>query len=170
MIYISQNCLAGHLYHLKGVQFTTPFIWCVIDFYSMKKLITEWENINFHNYKLEKQDTQYNIIIDNLVKIQYVHYKYDEKCLEPIKKDFGDIFYNKIEDYIITKYENRLKRMEECKEIPLFCICNFKTIYEDAVYTEKQLKELEQYNNVKVLRGCETKNPIESSIRFFNLL
>ena len=165
MIYISQNCLAGHLYHLKNIPFNHPFIWCVIDFNSMKTMITEWYKINFNNYVLEKE-TNYNIIIDNKIKIQYVHYKFDSMCNIPIKKDPGDIFYNKIENYIVQKYEDRIKRMANDK--PLFCIANFKTIYNDAFYTYEQIKELEQFNNVKILRGFEDKTPIETSIEFFN--
>lgn len=166
---ISQNCLSGHLYknHYKE-EFENPFIWTVIDFNSMLYLIQNWNRINFRNYELVKDNNwNFSIIIDNKVKIQYVHYKFDAASKTPTIDNVGSILYYKIWEYIIQKYEERLKRMLSKNEEPIFCICNFNTIYPDATYTEEQLKELNQYKNVRILRGCERKGPVESAALFF---
>ena len=169
MILISHNCLAGHLYKLIGQKYTCPFIWTVIDFNSMKTLITEWDKINFKNYKLEKDNNwNFKIIIDNKVTAQYVHYKFDPTATVLIKKGPGDICYNKIWEYIINRYEERVNRMCCEKTKPIFCIVNFNTIFSDAFYTEQQLNELEKYENVKILNTCINNTPMEAARIFYN--
>lgn len=169
MIFISHNCLAGHLYHLIGQKYTCPFIWTVIDFNSMKTLITEWDKINFKNYRLEKDDKwNFKIVIDDKIKVQYVHYKFDPTASVLIKKGPGDIYYNRIWEYIISRYEERINRMNNENTKPVFCIANFNTIFPDAIYSEEQLKELEKYENVKILRGCENKEPVETAKIFIS--
>ena len=166
---ISQNCLAGNIYknHLKS-KFENPFIWTVIDFNSMLFLIQNWNTINFKNYELVKDDNwNFSIIINGKVKVQYVHYKFNPKCKTPILDNVGSIHYYKIWEYIIQKYKERLNRMLEKKEEPIFCICNFNTIFTDAIYNEEQLKILSKYKNVHILRGCEHKEPGESANLFY---
>ena len=85
-----------------------------------------------------------------------------------IKKWPGDICYNKIWEYIINRYEERIERMNNENTKPIFCIANFNTIFLDAIYSEDQLKELEKYENVKILRGCEKFEPKSTAIQFYN--
>lgn len=165
---ISQNCLNGGLYHFLNEKYGNPFMWVVIDFNSMLYMIQNWDNIDFENYELVKDDKwNFSIIIEDKIKIQYVHYKQNPNFTIPQKTGPGDICYYKIWEFIVQKYEERLKRMKEQNIKPLFCICNFNTIYQDAIYTEEQLKILEQFDNVKVLRGFEKKEPRESSYAFY---
>lgn len=167
---ISQNCLSGNIYqNCLREQFSNPFIWTVIDFSSMLYLIQNWKSINFKNYELVK-DTNWNfsIIIDGKVKVQYVHYLFDKNCKTPMLDNVGSIHYYKMWEYIIQKYEERLNRMLEKNEDPIFCICNFRSIFPDAIYTEEQLEILSNYKNVHILRGCEHKEPGESANLFYN--
>lgn len=165
---ISQNCLSGGLYNYVGEPYGNPFIWTVIDFNSMSYLIKRWDFIDFDNYELVKDDSwNFSIIIDEHVKVQYVHYKLDANYKTPTKIGPGDICYCKIWEFINQKYVERLQRMKTNMIKPLFCICNFNTIYNDAIYTEDQLKQLETFENVRVLRGFETKEPRESAYAFY---
>lgn len=166
---ISQNCLAGNIYknHLKS-EFENPFIWTVIDFNSMLYLIQNWNSINFKNYELVKdKNWNFSIIIDEKIKIQYVHYKFNPACKNLMKDKIGNIYYCKIWEYIVHKYEERMNRMLAKNEEPIFCICNFNTIFPDAIYTEEQLEILSKYKNVHILRGCEYKEPGESAKLFY---
>lgn len=169
---ISQNCLSGNIYkNCLKQQFGNPFIWTVVDFNSMLHLVKCWYNINFANYELVKDEHwNFSIIIDNTVRVQYVHYIFDPKAttIQMHCNVRGDIKYCKIWEYIIQKYEERLNRMLEKKEEPIFCICNSDTIYEDAVYTEEQLKILEKFKNVYILRGYEHSNVVNNANLFFN--
>lgn len=165
---ISQNCLTGDLnrYYFHN-EYQNPFVWTVISFNDMYKLINEWDNINFLNYTLVKdKNWNFSIVIDNKIKIQYVHYKFSPQDNKP-RKVGVDIYYNKIWEYIVEKYEKRIKRMLEKNQKPIFCICNFKTIYKDAIYTKEELSILEKYNNVKILKNCENLEPGQAASIFY---
>ena len=166
---ISNNCLSGYLYkdYLKE-EFGNPFIWTVIDFNSMLYLIQNWNNINFKNYELVKdKNWNFSIIIDNKVKIQYVHYKFNKNVVFKDKTEPGtDIESNKIWEYIIQKYDERLERMLRKKESPIFCICNVNTLFEDCHYNNEQLSTLQKYKNVYVLTGYD-KNETKDNAKIF---
>lgn len=167
---ISQNCLAGNIYknHLK-TEFNNPFIWTVIDFNSMLYLIQNWNDIDFEKYDIIKdKNWNFSLIINNAVKVQCVHYIFNPNCKIPTLDNVGSVHYCKIWEYINQKYEERLNRMKLLNENPIFCICNFHTIFPDAIYTNEQLEVLSKYNNVYVLRGCENKEPVESACLFYN--
>lgn len=152
---ITQNCISRQLYMLSNCQYETPFINTVIDFKSMKYLIEHWNDINFYNYELVK-DSQWNfsIIIDEKVKIQYVHYKFSATAKTLMVKD-DELYYNKIWEFIIEKYESRLKRMQASKKLPVFILTDTLSLYKDAIYTNEQLKELSKYKNVIIFYGMK---------------
>ena len=127
--FISNNCFGGFLYNELGLQYKNPFIWSIIYPNDYKKLMANYENIDFSNYKLDIDNSMYFIEIDNIVKVFYPHYKYDEATLIATKVK-NDIFYKDIDKYIIEKYNERCDRMT--KE-PIFMLCrhtlNGKIIY-----------------------------------------
>lgn len=97
-----------------------PFAWCIIDFNSCFNLVKHWDSINFENYRLKKDDNfNISIIIDNLVKVDYVHYRFHKNYNTPTKIE-EDIFYNKIWEFIVDKYIKRLKKMRESNINPVF--------------------------------------------------
>lgn len=49
------------------------------------------------------------IVIDDKIRIEYNHYKYDENIATPTVIN-QEIYYNKIEDYVISKYKSRLSK------------------------------------------------------------
>ena len=108
---LSHHCVSGRIYQQLGMQFKNPFMWCVIppeDFYY---LYNHYNEIDYKNIKLEKAGKDYKLTIGDKISIYYVHYKYDKDANVPIKKFKIDIFYNKIEDYILDRYYARLERM-----------------------------------------------------------
>lgn len=165
---ISNNCLSGFLYKdFLRTEFENPFVWSVIDFKSMLYLIQNYNKINFKNFELIKDNNwNFSIIIDNNIKVQYVHYKFSPtaKTVQINPKIAGEVFYNKIWEYIINIYNKRLERMIN---EPIFCICNFNTIFPDAIYTNKELEILSQYKTVKILKGCEQMNPFDAAKNFY---
>lgn len=130
---IAHNCVGGRICQQKGMRYGNPFMWSVIppeDFYY---LYTHYNELDYNKIKLEKIGTDYRVTIDGKVRVIYVHYKYDKNAKTPIKKTKIDVFYDKIDQYILEKYAIRLGRM---KETPLFIVtdreffskpeCNFK--------------------------------------------
>lgn len=154
---ISQNCLNGYIYKLLHRQFNHPLFWCVIDFNSLVYLIENFDIIKFEEYEL-KHDDEWNfyMLVDGHVKVQFVHYKLNKKYHVPTKTVTDhDIEYDRIWEYIVEKYESRLKRMKENMCEPLFLISNGITVFRDCVYTSEQLQFLKKYKNVIVFDGLD---------------
>lgn len=141
---ISNTCIGAYLYKLLNLKFENPFCWSVIDFDSMYYLIKNYEKINFKNYELTKTpDWWFTIIIDNVIKVHYVHYKFDKNANKPTRCG-SNIIYNKIWEYIVEKYEERLTRMHGQ---PIFVI---GSIHPCHWYTENEI--------YKICKICKKKN------------
>lgn len=147
---ISHNCVSGRIYQMKGLRYENPFVWCVIppeDFFYLYK---NYNNINYKNIELKKEDNNdYKLIVDGKIRVFYVHYKYDETSIVPTKKTDIDIFYNKIEDYIIEKYFTRLERM---KDKPIFIVTDriFLSYPEFSFKKDDLLKYINKENCIVV--------------------
>jgi uncharacterized protein (DUF1919 family) len=108
---ISHNCVGAEIYKEKGWRYRNPFMWCVIppdDFYY---LYSHYYQIDFSNIELEKEGKFYKIVVDGKINVYYVHYKYNKNATVPKKQNEVDIVYDKIEEYIVEKYNVRLSRM-----------------------------------------------------------
>ena len=116
---ISNNCCGAFYYDQNNMKQLNPFRYCWFDVKSVYNIVFNYENINFRNYELQKDNNwNFYINIDNKVKLNLIHHKFDSTAITPYKKG-DDIFYSKIWEYIIEKYEMRLNRMTEK---PLFII------------------------------------------------
>jgi hypothetical protein len=164
---VSNSCIGAYLHkQFLKKPFNNPFMWTVVDFDSFVYLIENWKNINFQNYELVKDEKwNFSIIIDDKVKLQFVHYKFNPNYKTPTLDKLGNILYYKIWEYIVEKYEERISRMLTLTEEPIFCVCNFNTIYADSIYSKEQLEKLSSYKNVHILTGCEQMNIHEASKR-----
>lgn len=164
---ISQNCLAAEIYKLTNCAYQNPFASTVIQFDSLKYLIENWDNIDFDNPKVELTEDNYPIIVLNeKCRIEYVHYRQSNEFDIP-RKEGAYIFYKDCISFVLEKYNRRLERMKTNAEKPMFCICNFKTIYKNSIYTQEQLAELSHYENVKILVGVEELEPNIAARRFY---
>ena len=145
---IGNSCIASWITtKLLNQAFINPFTWCIMDFESSYNLVKNWENINFNNYELVKDNNwNFSIIIDKIIKVQYVHYHFDKNANSIISKN-NDIFYNKIWEYIIEKYIQRLKRMKELNIDPIFIFAYAKnTSNKNNIFTLEQQKKLVELN------------------------
>lgn len=119
-----------------------------MDFESSYNLVKYWDEIDFTNYELVKDDNwNFSINVDNKVKIQYVHYKFSPKYSKPTKVDV-DIFYNKIWEYITDKYNSRVNRMLKSKEDPIFIFaCAKGAVNKRSSFTLEQQEKLASLNS-----------------------
>lgn len=120
---ISNNCTGGFIYQtiLKS-EFQNPFIWCRILPDDFIFLLKNKEKINFNNISLEKTAKEleenkpiFYINVDDKINLYYTHYWFNKRYDKPYKEN-NEIKYNKIWEYIVDKYFDRLKRMKEQKE------------------------------------------------------
>jgi uncharacterized protein (DUF1919 family) len=140
---ISANCLGGHIYRdLLHVKYDNPFIWTRIDSDSFIHLLENYENINFNNFVLIKESNKlenFRIIIEDKIKIQFTHHKFDKNSIKPTVKNV-DVYYNKIWEYIVEKYESRIKRLS--KTIDLVAVDDWS----------------DNINVYRILEICKNKN------------
>ena len=123
-----------------------PFSYALIDFNSMKYLIENYDNLNLHNYKLIKEDGwKFSIIIENKIKVFYLHYVFNPKVEYYHNKINHNIESNKIWEYIVKKYEERLTRMEKENITPIFVLGSAGN--DRNHYSEQQVLELLNMKN-----------------------
>jgi hypothetical protein len=96
-----------------------------MNFESSYNLVKYWNEINFFDFELIKNDkSEFSIVIENKVKIQYPHYNYAPMHKQPFSKSI-DVYYYKIEQFIVEKYLERLIRMKDVDPIFIFATANF---------------------------------------------
>lgn len=146
---ISNTCLSAIIQRdFIKQEYENPFCWNLIDFDSMYYLIKNYENINFDNIELTKnKNWEFSLIIDKKVKVQYVHYKFNIND-NNITKRGSDIFWNKIWEYIIDKYNERKNRMITKNNKPIFIIGSIHR-WKYHTYSEKEI--------IKICELCTAK-------------
>ena len=131
-------------------------MWCIVQPDDMAKMIIHFNDINFgkvsivpsHFYtstryyrtEFKRELSQpffiFKCIVDNLINIHYVHYRWSETYNTPTKVDVN-VYSNHIWDYVLNTYIRRVKRMIKEHITPTF-ICNCT----DAAYTLDAQKRL----------------------------
>lgn len=128
---VSNCCLGGYAYKdIFNTHFASPFIWCWMNTADVITLIENFKNIDFHNYEIEpesqlKEGACFRLKVDNKITITYSHYQL-KKGINGIEKDENRhmVYGSKIWEYVVEKYEERLKRMENENKEPVFLICD----------------------------------------------
>lgn len=89
------------------------FSWC--KYSDLINLVTR--QVNFGNFKLEetidpwRKGKCYDIMIDNCIRLLFIHHIRNDKYLEPTLTSLIDIQYKYIYKYVVDKYVARCKRM-----------------------------------------------------------
>lgn len=121
---ISHNCIGARIYQEKNMEYGNPFMWSIIPPDDFWYLYNHYDEIDYSKIKLTKVKNDNVIVIDDKISVYYVHYRFDKNAKVPTRriKDGVDIYYDKINEYIIEKYNTRLARMNELKVKPLFIV------------------------------------------------
>ena len=137
---ISNTCVGSYIQRdFIKKPYDNPFCWNIIPAESMKILITDFHNINFKKYKLVKDEKwNFSVIIDDKVKVNYVHYLFSKDDAVPRIKNV-DVYYNKIWEYIVEKYEIRTQRMLSSQEEPIFII---GTTWPGNYYNKNEIEKI----------------------------
>ncbi len=130
---ISNCCLGGFIYQdVLKVQFSNPFIWSWLNKDDVIYLIQHYDKINFNDYELStynnlplKDEVCFQLTIDDKIKIIYSHYQFiKNKDVLEIDRTRNMVYHNKIWEYVVAKYDERLKRMIDENTPPVFLICD----------------------------------------------
>lgn len=130
---ISNCCLGGFVYKdVLKQQFANPFIWAWLNQEDVVYLVQNFDKINFKNYELStynnlplNDEVCFQMIIDDKIKIIYSHYQFikNKDTLE-IDRKRNMVYYNRIWEYVVAKYNERLERMCSENKSPVFLICD----------------------------------------------
>ena len=148
MLVIGNTCVGGWIYVIVKQKYNNPFIWCEIDGKNFLNLIVNFNTIDFKKRRLitvglEKIKCRkvFAIEIDSQVVVSFPHHIKDETFKAPTKckSDYigWDMRYEKMEEYLLEKYDQRLERMLKRKETPIFIVDTSVTEKEEAEKIEK---------------------------------
>jgi hypothetical protein len=158
---IANSCVGGFIYKNELKEpFQNPFIWSLIDFESMLYLAKNFYSINFNNIrltdvgKIEDDTWEFHLIIDNNVLVKYVHYKFSMFDKHPTVRGI-DVFYDKIWEYIIDKYRERVSRMIRGGIPPTFVFANWFNKRETELDYMK-LQKLNELTDSSIICAVDT--------------
>jgi len=158
MLVISNNCCGGRFYNRHNLEFNNPFIWMVCPNDSIMYVMNNFNKINWFNYDFEKSTLKKNtyiIKVENVIELHYVHYNFDSKATKLYtNKDTNEVYYCRIWEYINQKYLDRVQRMLECKDKPIFLIRDEAYANSNSKYSIKDIA----YNNSDYKRIIITKD------------
>lgn len=143
---ISNSCIASWITtRILNREIDSPLAWATIDPVSMSNLVENFYDIDFSKYKIEKyRNNTFSVIIDGKVRVNYVHYKKDLKQKTP-KVIKTDVFYSKIEEFILQKYASRLSKFNKDSE-PIFIIGFPSNAESEANYTPDDVHNIISHN------------------------
>lgn len=114
---ITNNCLGGFIYRdILKTEYQNPFIWTAINHLDLLSIIENFQTINFSNVIIDKEgdglSNNFITIIDDRYRIYNHHVGFSKNDLIP-RYEENNVFYQKPWEYIMNKYESRLKRMKD---------------------------------------------------------
>lgn len=131
---ISNSCLGGYIYQFSNEELTNPFQWCFIEPNDFLNLIIYYNKLNYKNITFHQSSevkSTYDVIVDNIVKLKYIHYV-EKKCnVDTISGH--NVITNDAKRFISNIFNRRLPRMTEQ---PIFIYCDNIHKNDDAI-TEK---------------------------------
>jgi hypothetical protein len=111
---ISNNCFGGFIYKNLHIQYNNPFIFSMVHFSDIAHIFMDslnWANIQLEHTKgPHYRNSAFDIVVDNHIRIHYVHYLEDMVHEPPIIQD-GNVLGKDIYKYVADKYIERVKRM-----------------------------------------------------------
>lgn len=136
---ISNCCLGAYTYQRMNMPYNNPFMWSIMRYDDIASIIQNWANIKWNNIDLSSADTlgpeyypsefplneryrtrTYYITIDHQITVWYVHYLNSTRHAVPTRVNGIDIAYNKIWEYVVEKYRERVGRMILQTTHPIF--------------------------------------------------
>lgn len=154
---ISNCCLGGFITRdVLHEPFSNPFVWAWLTTEDVCHTIQHYTNINFRNFRIKPhhdeivEDCCFDVLVDNQITIVNSHYRFNSNYkTEFIDKQRNIVESDHIWEYVVNKYIERVKRMEQIHEQPVFILCDNRNGY--GIFTESQIKLLASQHLYKVV-------------------
>lgn len=124
MFIVSSDCIGGYLYQNEHEMYNNPFMWSVIPFHDMCKLIDNFRSINFSNVSLsasEKFEHCFKIIIDNSINVHYPHNVYSKRAIN-LTRAKNNNYWVHADKLTLDNYMKRVERFSNTDVVPTFVI------------------------------------------------
>lgn len=158
---IGNSCVSAFISKLCLKEtYNNPFCWCKMEFESIYNLIKNYETINFKNVEFIKTENFYTAIIDNQIKVQYIHYIEDD-TLSELTFEKTNVKGPNILEYVKEKYFTRLTKM---KDEPIFILAAgyWQEYYLDDTQIQ-QIIDLNSKYNIIISMPNSPKNKLKSN-------
>jgi uncharacterized protein (DUF1919 family) len=147
---ICNSCVGSRIYEMLNMQFTNPFMWNVITYPDFKKLIDNFDNIDYSKTKISLYEYPGDPIamatFNDNIKSYFIHYHQRNYCCGTIKHNI-DVYSNNIIEYANTKVSKRTDRMLSLNEEPIFIFETRPRPRFNANYNEDDVYDFINLNN-----------------------
>lgn len=120
---ITNNCLGGFIYRdILKTEYQNPFIWTGIEIEKFIDFVDNFDKIDFTNVMIEKEGeglkNNFFTVIDDKYKFRNGHIVFNKndnvpRIMNDSKHlDWVNVYYNRPWEYILEKYNKRVKRMD----------------------------------------------------------
>ena len=116
---ICNNCIGARIYEVTQKRFPNPFMWSLMSCSDFIALANEYDDLNLSNVSFELEyylkNTYKSVlaVLENDVKVHFIHYIQDDEITEPIRKNGTDMYCKDILSYAKEKWFGRLERTDE---------------------------------------------------------
>lgn len=154
---ISNCCLGGFITRdILHEQFSNPFVWAWITTDDVCFLAEHYGNIDFRKFTIAPHDGKliddccFDVIVDRCIKIVNAHYQFKSGCVN-IQQDHERnlVVHNKIWEFVVKKYIERVKRMYSLREHPVFALCDNRNGC--GTFTHEQVNFLSRQTKYKIV-------------------
>lgn len=174
---IANNCTGARMMRKLNLPNANPFCWTIIDFNAIKTILTQFNKINWLNFRYTSKIADkshpvcHGIVVDERFTLWFPHLKQDNNCVKPQKRDL-DIYVKDVKKYITETYKRRAERMIALNITPTFIISeNVGFNYIVPILTAEQLIELDRLQDkydvcfavFNHLKDIPLKNKVEES-------
>ncbi len=119
---IGNSCVSAFISKLCLKEpYGNPFCWAKLDFDSIYALITKYDSLDYNNVEFIKTENYYTAVIDNCVKVQYIHYLEDPNTPK-LTFEKANVKCKDILPYVKEKYFARVAKMQADNKEPIFIL------------------------------------------------
>lgn len=137
---IGNSCVSAFISKLCLKEpYGNPFCWAKLDFDSIFALITKYDSIDFNKVEFVKTGNCYTAIIDNCVRVQYIHYIEDPDKSE-LTFEKSNVKCKDILPYVKEKYFSRMAKMKADHKDPIFILA--AGYWQEYYLNDAQIKQI----------------------------
>ena len=142
------------MYKALNLPYQNPFIFTRIWADDFLKLLREFDTIDFENYilntnsgRLVEEVENFHILLDDKIKIYFKHHRF-RSTANSLEFSGPNMYYNKVWEYLIKKWDERIKNLFKNKSKKIIVLDNQKGCYSSIIDPVMELCKIKNYKLV----------------------